>query len=269
MRQLIAKITENSRVGPGFYKICIKSAYLSRNSRPGQFIEVLCSDGSEVFLRRPLGVHKITRVGIEMLYEVAGKGTELLSHKKKGGTLDVIGPLGNGFSIDHRPKIADQRPIVLVAGGIGVAPLVALAEKIVHGKEIIVLIGACKKAHILCDNDFRKIGAKVMVATEDGSMGRKGLITEALDDLLWSADCGPSTIYACGPTGMLRAVSSIASKYDIPCQVSLEEKMACGVGVCLGCPVKIKTQYPKPNTQYEYKVVCKDGPVFDSKEILW
>ena len=280
MRQLKAKIIENKQVGQSFYRMCVESSYLASNAKPGQFLEIRCSEGTEPLLRRPLGIHRIMPGLIEILYQVIGAGTGLLSMKEPGEELDIIGPLGNGFSIDRRPQTADRRPVVLIAGGIGVAPLVALAEGLVHGPRskvrgksvnMYVLIGACKKAHILCEVDFKKLGAKVMVATEDGSKGRKGLISEALGDLLSTIDSQPSTVYACGPAGMLKAVSQIAKKYKTRCQVSLEEKMACGVGVCLGCPVKVRNVHSPQSTVhgYEYKMVCKDGPVFDAEEIIW
>ncbi|MDP2913748.1 MAG: dihydroorotate dehydrogenase electron transfer subunit [Candidatus Omnitrophota bacterium] len=272
MRQLKARILLNKEMVKGFYKMQIESLYLARKIRPGQFVEVRCSEHTDPFLRRPLGCHRILKNGIEMLYEIVGKGTELLSHKRPGEAIDIIGPLGNGFTIDHRP-------VVLVAGGIGVAPLVALAERLAFSVERIayrkkpkidVFIGACKKDHILCANDFKKLGASVYVATEDGSKGPKGLITDFLEDFL-SAIRYPQNamIYACGPTGMLKAVARIAETERIPCQVSLEERMACGVGVCLGCPVKVKTNDERRMTNDEYKMVCKDGPVFNAEEIAW
>ena len=151
------------------------------------------------------------------------------------------------------------------------------------------LIGAKKKADLLCVKEIKKMGFKTLVATDDGSQGKKGFVTELLKDLLsasatkigGSASGGiryplNANIYACGPASMLKAVSKIAASHNIPCQVSLEERMACGVGVCLGCPVKIKANHPAVgtqssirNTQYEYKMVCKDGPVFDAKDIIW
>jgi dihydroorotate dehydrogenase electron transfer subunit len=229
MKQLKAMISENKRVAEGFYKMRIESAHLAKNSNPGQFVEVKCSDGNEPLLRRPLGVHRILNGGVELLYEIVGKGTELLSKKKPGELVDR----------SYDP--------ILVAGGVGVAPLLALAESMAYGVERIayrkkrkihVLIGACKKEHVLCSNDFRRLGAKVIIYTEDGSAGKKGLVTDGLNSLLSTIDYRLLTIYACGPTPMLKAVAKIAEEKRIPCQVSLEERMACGVGVCLGCPVK-------------------------------
>lgn len=261
MKKIDAEVMENCKVSSGFYRMRVRSAYLAKNTRPGQFFEVKCPDGFGAFLRRPLGAHRINKDGVEMLYEVAGKGTKALSGMKAGQEIDIIGPLGNGFDI---PKTKGRgHEAMLVAGGIGVAPLVALAESLGKRGNVTAIIGACKRSHVLCEGDMKKAGAKVMVATEDGSRGIKGLVTDLLTKVLPAIkDKGEAAIYACGPTGMLKAVASIASKHNIACQVSMEEHMACGVGVCLGCPVKMK----KTGV---YKMVCKDGPVFDAEGIAW
>ena len=260
MRQLKVKIVENKKITPYFYKIRVASDYFAKETKPGQFFEVRCSDTNEPLLRRPLGGHRILKDGVEMLYEVVGKGTQFLSKRKKGENLDVIGPLGNGFTLLRNP--------ILVAGGVGVAPLVALAEDLTkRNNKATVIIGAKKKSHILCEEELKSLGCEVRVATEDGSKGRKGLATDLLKILLLNTKL--PAIYACGPTGMLKAVAKIAEAKKIPCQVSLEERMACGVGVCLGCPIKVKTKPKTQNPKPEYKMVCKDGPVFNAEDILW
>jgi dihydroorotate dehydrogenase electron transfer subunit len=262
MKQLKVKILANDKVSGSFYRMKLISGYLAKAAKPGQFVEVRCTAGVDPLLRRPLGVHRITKSGIEVLYEVVGKGTALLSEKRAGGELDIIGPLGNGFDLNA------SKSAILIAGGIGVAPLVALAEEL--GKAHVI-IGAKTKAHVLCESEFKRLGCTVSVATEDGSKGRKGLATELLKTALqiFPAPEAPDDrifqrniqIYACGPMGMLKAVAAMAKSHRIRCQVSLEERMACGVGVCLGCPVKVKSG--------EYKMVCKDGPVFDAQEVAW
>lgn len=266
MKRLKAEILANEKVGAGFYKMRLASGYLAKSARPGQFVEVRCAGDGEAFLRRPFGVHRISGGGIEILYEVLGKGTELLSVKKSGEELDLIGPLGNGFDLDLASDIN-----ILVAGGIGAAPLVTLAESLIKkgSKRTYVMIGARTRSHVMCEEEFRSLGCIVKVSTDDGSKGYKGLVTEPMKKLLATCKLETylpafrrATVYACGPTGMLKAVSSIAREYGIPCQVSLEERMACGVGVCLGCPVKVK---PLGG----YKMVCKDGPVFNAEEIAW
>jgi dihydroorotate dehydrogenase electron transfer subunit len=182
-----------------------------------------------------------------------------LSRRKPGDILDIIGPLGNGFSLKKGRAI-------IVAGGVGVAPLVFLAEKLISLRaksselRAEVLIGAKTKNHILCEKEFKDLGLNVTIATDDGSRGFKGRVTEALDYLLRAKSRELPTIYACGPAPMLKAVSAIAKKHKIPAQLSLEAHMACGIGACLGCVVK---------TTQGFKRVCKEGPVFGSQELIW
>lgn len=273
MKQVRAKVARNDRIGRDFCRMRLAAPYLGRTAKAGQFVEIRCTDGIDPLLRRPLGCHRITPGGIEVLYEIVGKGTELLAGLRAGAELDIIGPLGNGFE----PNTAGEA--VLVAGGIGVAPLVALAEELAKRQQRTtrVVIGARSAAHVLCEKEFRSFGCSVAVSTEDGSKGHKGLATELLLDLLRGP--GPArhapramryaTIYACGPAGMLKAVAEIARSKKAACQVSLEERMACGVGVCLGCPVKVKTPCATRSALCDYKMVCKDGPVFNAEEIVW
>lgn len=262
MKSERATILAHDIVSPCFRRMRIKSAYLARHAKPGQFVEVRCSDARSPLLRRPFGVHRIRPDGIEIFYEVVGAGTALLARKARGDTADIIGPLGNGFDTGGAGDNA-----ILVAGGIGVAPLVALAEGLAGGKKrrLTVLIGARTKSHIVCAQDFRKLGAKVIITTDDGSLGTEGFVTAPLTHLLSTVGCDHSIVYACGPTVMLKTVAAMAAERDIPCQVSLEERMACGVGVCRGCPVKVR----KDLVDTEYRMVCKDGPVFDARLIVW
>ncbi|MBN1526178.1 MAG: dihydroorotate dehydrogenase electron transfer subunit [Candidatus Omnitrophica bacterium] len=261
MKQVKAKIVSNEQVAPRYYKMRLADRYLADNLKPGQFIEVRCSDGSDPLLRRPFGPHRIfSAKGVfEMLYEVVGRATTALSNKKAGEELDIIGPLGNGFTM--------AKHAIIVGGGIGIAPLLALAEKMGGGKKsaLQVVIGARTKEAILCEKDFKRLGAKVIVMTDDGSYGKKGFTTDALKTLLQTPNSQLLTIYACGPRQMMQAVAELSKEYHVKCQLLLEEYMACGVGVCLGCPVKVR----KDLVDHEYKMVCKDGPVFDAERIVW
>jgi len=290
MKDIKAKILSNINIGSNYYKMSLEAPYIAKAAKPGQFVMVRCSDSTGPLLRRPFSIHRVKgQKGIEILYEVIGKGTEILSEKKKKEYIDVLGPLGNGFSFSSlvpsafAKASADRRPsslVFLIAGGIGVAPLIFLAEKLVSAKPI-VLIGAKTKKLILCEKDFKKIGAKVHVATDDGSYGYKGFISELFKDMLRRTTdaCPPkpwrrrkgrrttdegrlTTICACGPELMLKAIADICNKEKIPCEVSLETKMACGFGACLSCAVKLKGGS-------SYKLACKDGPVFNADEITW
>ncbi len=199
--------------------------------------------------------------------------TELLSKRVSGNRIDIIGPLGNGFKVQENRKRDKEKnkkerrgeklKAILIAGGIAEAPLLALAEKLHKSirKESIVMIGAGTKSHILCKDEFRKLGFKVQISTEDGSMGHKGLATSLLkNELSAKRSSLYAVVYGCGPVAMLREVSRITDAARVHCEISLEGKMGCGTGVCLGCAIK---------TVMGTKMVCKDGPVFSAGEIVW
>lgn len=272
------KIILNCRLNDKYFRLVFKSEDIAERALPGQFVEIKVSDSAVPLLRRPLSIHKVshqvtkspghrikkekTQDLIELLYEAVGEGTELLSQKRSGECLDVIGPLGNGFSLSH-PII---RIPILIAGGMGVAPLLFLAEKLVHSPQStvhvkpLVLIGARTKDGILCEKDFKKLGCEVKIATDNGSQGYRGKVTDLLKNILSTIDCRLSTIYACGPKPMLKELCNIVSSRNITAQVSLESHMACGIGACLGCVV---------STRQGFKRVCKDGPVFSADQLLW
>jgi dihydroorotate dehydrogenase electron transfer subunit len=257
------KIISNNKIATDHFVMELESAYLAKNSRPGQFALVKVQENvTDPLLRIPLGVHKIRKKSIQLLYKVVGAGTELLSSRKKGETIDVLGPLGNGFDLSPLIKEKDSRAI-LIAGGHGIAPLYALAEAIKKKTvKIDFFTGACAKKHVMCVEELKKLGTKIYVATEDGTCGCKGYVTKPLGKYLKKNKQAlkHAVIYACGPRPMLAAVAKEAKKYAISAQVSLDAYMACGIGSCLGCAIE---------TTNGYKLVCKDGPVFDAQEIRW
>lgn len=251
-----AVIYNNLKIGENYFHLTLNARSIAGTCVPGQFVEVRIADSTEPLLRRPLSIHRAGASRIEILYEAVGKGTELLSRKKTGESLDMIGPLGNGFTVQRKPKTVN----ILVAGGMGVAPLVFLAETLAS-RDVLVLIGARTKKQILCEKEFKKFGCDVKIATDDGSRGFKGRVTDLLAELLRTKhDVRSTALYACGPKPMLKAISEISKTHNIPAQISMEEHMACGIGACLGCVVKTKNGYQR---------VCKDGPVFDAREIVW
>lgn len=258
------RILTKEKTGPHYYKITLGSKQIAKSASPGQFVQIKITDTDEPLLRRPLGIHRIKGTAFEVLFEVVGKGTQILSEKKAGNCLDVIGPLGKGF--DYKEQAAGRKLPILVAGGMGVAPLVFLAQKMAERKtqsaknKTMVLIGGKTRQHILCQKEFEKAGCRVIIATDDGSRGFKGYVSDLLKHQLSAMSYQLSAIYACGPKPMLKEVSKIAVMNNIPAQVSLEAHLACGIGVCLGCVVATKSGY---------KRVCKDGPVFNAAEIIW
>ena len=272
-----AKILINEKVAPGYFRMGLDAPQVAGEARAGQFIHFRVNDEYDPLLRRPLSLHRIgqklkggrpkseslTLSNVEILYEVAGKGTGILAEKREGEELDILGPLGQGFNLPEGLKTA-----ILVAGGMGVAPLMALAEEIKTKVEgLHVIVGARTKELVLCEDDFRELGVEVKVATDDGSRGYKGFATDLLKGLLSTSDVQHSTIvYACGPKGMLREIAGLTAGRGVPCQISLESQMGCGVGACRGCAIKVQNPELKVAG---YKRVCKDGPVFEAGEIIW
>ncbi len=244
-------ILENRKVNGKYYKLIFCSAKLSRKVLPGQFLHVKLSQGNDPLLRRPFSYYRVTGNKVEVLYEVLGRGTQLLSGKKKGDVLKVMGPLGNGFA----GKIVKKKRI-LVAGGVGVPPMVFLAEK--HPTTYL-LIGTKSKAEVLPKDELKRIRAKVLHTTEDGSVGTKGYVTTVLEKVIASEDPRELFIQTCGPKPMMKAVIAIAKKYGISGEASWDESMACGVGACLGCMVE---------TREGLKRACADGPVFSFEELV-
>jgi dihydroorotate dehydrogenase electron transfer subunit len=219
------------------------------------------------FLPRAFSIYRIARRGdsppvVEILYKVLGKGTQYLARMEPSQEVEVLGPLGNAFTLPD----GDARP-VLVAGGIGVPPIAALATQMSREpraeSRVEVFLGGKTSEDILCVKDFEEAGAAVHITTEDGSLGTKGLITDLLRPFLITHHGSRFAIYTCGPPGMLAAVAGLAEECAIPCQVSVEANMACGFGACMGCAIEVKAAVQA------YKLVCKDGPVFDSREIVW
>ena len=261
------QILSKEEVAPNIFLIKLSAPSVAQESLPGQFIHIKCSKDNYPLLRRPLSIHRIDKEKGEIfiLFQVMGEGTKLLAQRAVGDNLDIVGPIGNGFTI-----FPESKKIIIVGGGIGVAPLLALAEKsLTEGKEVRVLIGALKKELVIREESFEILGAKVEVATDDGSYMYKGLVTDLLEKTIkegWLAD----QLFACGPKPMLRKVADITSRASIHCQVSLEERMGCGIGACMTCVCKINIKEKQTDKEdYQYKRVCIDGPIFEASEVIW
>ena len=259
MFQERAKVLWNRSIGPGYYRIGLTCHHRYKDAKPGQFIMLRFPGQITPFLRRPYSIHQLIYdtdrvIGIELLYKVVGEGTEKLSGCQVDNDLDILGPLGNGFTISNHYKTA-----YLAAGGIGVAPMVFLATYLkTKGVDIgksQIFLGGRSKDDLLCKDEFLDLGIKIQVTTDDGSEGDRCLITNPLEII--SKKDRPDIIYACGPLEMLKCVVGIAEKFNIPCQVSVETMMACGMGACLGCAVEQK------GSETAYLHACVNGPVFD------
>lgn len=262
MESAQTRILYNEQVAPGYFRLGL--AWKTPPVVAGHFVMLRVEHGLDPLLRRPFGIYKVLGAkgkrtlrgsGVEILYQVVGKGTRILSMKTPGERIDALGPLGNGF-----PAPPPGRKVILVAGGMGIAPLYLFAAGLKGGT---LLFGSRDKSVARIAREFKGFDCRVRIATDDGSAGRKGFVTELLKE-----EAAPgSVVYACGPVGMLKAASRISEEAGALCHVSLERSMACGIGVCLGCAVKMKARNEKENKNY--RMVCSEGPVFDSREIDW
>jgi dihydroorotate dehydrogenase electron transfer subunit len=246
---------------PGYVRLSLDAPNLAPSMTAGQFVHVSCGNIREMFLRRPFSLHRYIAgetgvpTGFEIVFHVKGRGTTWLAERRPGDRIEMMGPLGMGFDVRRNAG----RNALIVAGGIGVAPLPALVTNLrEQGRETTVLLGARTEAGLLCEEDVREAGATVEVTTEDGSRGMKGLISHLVEQKL--ADETPE-LFICGPAPMLAVVARQAIDHDVPCQVSLEAAMGCGVGACLGCMV--------PATGGGYRRVCLEGPIFSAHDIAW
>jgi len=242
------RVIDNRALNEEIYKITIHSPEIAKNAFPGQFVSVLCND---LMLRRPFSIASCIDDQIEIIYKIKGKGTEYISSLKKNNEINIMGPLGKKFNISEEKSL-------LVGGGVGTAPLVFLS-KVLKEKNI-------PHAFVEGYRTNTKIGKihadKIYTITEDGSSERKGLINDYTEEILSVEK--PQIIYACGPLPVLEYIVKTSQKYNIQSQVALEREFACGVGVCMGCSIKVKE-----NGSVVNKRICKDGPVFDGESLLW
>ena len=242
MKQGLFRITENVKLTDTVMRMRLEGD-ISDITAPGQFINIKL-DG--LYLRRPISVYDRDENGVTIVYKVVGKGTEQMRNMTDG-TLDVLTGLGNGYDT----SLAGDTPL-LIGGGVGVPPLYMLAKQLIsEGKSVTVILGFNTKQEIFCEQEFKELGARVLVTTVDGSVGIKGFVTDAMKDLTYSH------FYTCGPEPMLKAVYRATTTDG---QFSFEERMGCGFGACMGCSCKTITGY---------KRICKDGPVLRKEEILW
>ena len=248
------KVAANEKLCPRFFRMSLAAPALAKAVKPGQFIHIKVNDGLEPFFRRPFSVYRAQR-HVEILYEAIGPGTRILAQKQKGDELDVLGPLGNEFTLPP----SGTKQVVMVAGGIGIAPFLVLSDALKKKKyDLVLLYGGRTKGHVYPMKEFKANGVRVFVATDDGSAGVKGRVSELFPKI----DVNPKTtfLYTCGPHVMMHALQDFARKNHLHGQAACEEVMACALGACLGCSIR---------TTSGYKTVCYDGPVFDLGEVIF
>lgn len=238
-------------IAPGIFSMWLKTEQIAQHAKAGQFISIYCEDGSRM-LPRPISICEIDKNdgALHLVYRVAGKGTQEFSEKNTGMELSVLGPLGNGFPLKSKKAF-------LIGGGIGIPPILELAKQLDCEKQIVL---GYRNSDMFLLDEFKKYGS-VYIATEDGSYGSKGNVLDAIRENDLEADI----IYACGPTPMLRALKEYAAEKQMECWISMEEKMACGIGACLACVCKSKEV--DAHTNVHNKRVCKEGPVFRAEEV--
>ncbi|HBQ28055.1 hypothetical protein DK28_0206775 [Peptococcaceae bacterium SCADC1_2_3] len=281
------KITRQEEIAPGFYFLSFKSPFLVHQAQPGQFVYFRCSNTYDPLLPRPFSIAMVNEEKNEaaVLYQVVGRGTALLAQKKELDYLNVLGPLGRGFTLPPLgqpfqpkccPKGLEQLKnfpqfflrIAVVAGGVGIAPLFFLLQRLKDLPDLIIeiLIGARSTKQLLLKPEIKNLSPQINLhlATDDGSCGYHGPVTEMLSTLLGADKI--DLVYACGPKAMLKTVAKLLAEYNLPGEVSLEKQMGCGVGACLSCVCKTKGD--KENS-FRYSRVCKEGPVFPAQEIIW
>ncbi len=252
--QHTVKVVSNKKLCPQFHCLALEAKGILHKILPGQFIHIKTSDGLEPFFRRPFSVYRAKKY-VEIFFEVVGLGTRLLSEKKPGDLLDILGPLGNRFT----PPPKGTKQVVMIAGGIGIAPFLILSDELrATNYELILFYGARTKNHVYPMKEFKQNGCKIFVSTDDGSVGVKGRVSQLFNKI--KIDPASTMLYTCGPHAMMHAVQEFAVKNNLHCEASCEEIMACALGACLGCSIQ---------TTSGYKTVCYDGPVFDIKEIVF
>lgn len=257
-----AKVLQVEKLTVDCFSLMLEEKSLATRSLPGQFLHIRLSESSVPFLRRPFSIAGTfpEKGFLQIIFRLRGIGTKILSKVRQGDVLDCLGPLGNGFKPREDTKIS-----VLLGGGIGVAPLLFLAKRLKETqKKVLLYYGAPRSAELLPVQKFLSPGVEANLATEDGSCGFPGFVTDLHESHLRKGLL-PEEIFACGPRPMMQKVAEMYKGKTVYMQFSLEEKMACGIGACQGCPIEIKSG----ENETVFKRICRDGPVFNPCEVVW
>ena len=249
------KLVKKEKLKEDIFKFGIESEEIAKNAKPGQFLEIRVTDEIEPLLRRPISIYNIDGNLVEFIFQVKGKGTEILKTKEVGEYIDILGPLGKG-TFEYKNK----KNIAIIGGGIGVFPLYELAKEAKESANVNIYLGFRSKDFVVLEEEYSKVSDKLVITTDDGSYKEKGFAIDFLKQDIEKENI--DGIFACGPLTMLKAVQAFAKEKKIPCQISLEERMSCGIGACLGCAVKVNA-----GEQLVYTHVCKAGPVFDANVV--
>ena len=254
--RLTCRITDMTQLTAAAWSMVIECPEAAQKAVPGQFVHIL--PAGNFTLRRPISICGIDKAAgtLRIVFEVRGKGTDALAQLRAGDSVNMLAPLGHGFTL-----LPPDSRVILVGGGIGTPPMLPLAQY--YRKSAVVISGFRNAGAVILQQDFADTGAKTVLCTDDGSAGRFGLVTLPLEEEIRSEK--PAMICACGPMRMLESVTAVANAYEIPCEVSLEERMGCGIGACLVCACRTLDK----NGDEQYLHVCKNGPVFKAEEVVW
>lgn len=257
-----ARVLGQELVGEEYRCLVLQAPGIAAAAVPGQFVHLRVPGLDDRVLRRPFSIYRVKGDELLLLYKTVGTGTRAMNALKAGDALSVMGPLGRGFPLDRPGSVP-----LLVGGGYGAAPLSFLAERL--PRPGVVFLGGRRAADVLCLDDFKRLGWEAKIATEDGSLGEKGLVTGVLDRWLDARPAGAPAgeIYACGPDGLLKALAGRAADRGLTAWLSMDRHMGCGAGVCLACVIRVKR--PDGNGGEIWARVCKEGPVFESRELVW
>ena len=254
--KLLCELLKKEELVDGIYKFSVEAPEIAKSAKPGQFLEIKVSNTGEPFLRRPISIYNIDGNVVEFIFQVKGRGTELLSRMDVGDKIDIMGPLGFGTF-----KVQEYNNVAIIGGGIGTYPLYELTKQLKGKTNLNVYLGFRDKSLVTCEKEFEAIGLnKLVVTTDDGSYKEKGFAIDFMKKDI--EEHMVDMIFACGPLPMLKAVRKYAIENNIPCQISLEERMGCGIGACLGCAVKVVS-----GNETRYGHVCKEGPVFNARDV--
>ncbi len=263
-----ATVIRNLRCAEGFHLMRLEVPGFPEAIEPGQFVHLRLSDGTWPFLRRPFSICDFFPgtdgpARLDVLYEVVGLGTGLMAEMRPGDRVNLLGPQGRGYRLPPARTVP-----LLVGGGVGIPPLLYLAKRLLSGghspERVRVLLGARTAAALCLEEDFRALGVRVEIATDDGTRGRTGYVTGLLEEAV-RAEGGGKEILACGPTPMLRAVAGLARAGGVRCQLSLENRMGCALGACRACVWPVRDP---GGEEWHYETVCREGPVFDLERLV-
>ena len=247
-------ITEKTAIAREIYSFTISCSDIAAVAVPGQFVHIRANGFT---LRRPISICGIDNVKgtIRIVFEIRGDGTAEIAKLNKGDLIDMLAPLGHGFTVNN-----NFNKVILIGGGIGTPPMLPLAK--IYGEKAVAISGFRNSSAAILQDDFKSTGVETILCTDDGSAGIHGFVTQPLTDL--SKNGNIDMVYACGPMPMLKGIAAICKENNIQCEISLEERMACGIGACLGCACRTIR-----NDEEYFAHVCKDGPVFNAEEVLW